>query len=51
LYSQQGYEVKMVMWLSLKELDYINLPMMLKAYPSKTFFFWSWSANRFGNHR
>jgi opacity protein-like surface antigen len=37
LYSQQGYEIKDANGFTQK-LDYINLPILLKAYPSKNFF-------------
>lgn len=38
LYSQQGYEIKDANGTFTQKLDYINLPIMLKAYPSKNFF-------------
>jgi hypothetical protein len=37
LYSQQGYEIKDANGTFTK-LDYINLPILLKAYPSKFLF-------------
>jgi hypothetical protein len=38
MYSQQGYEIKDANGTFTQKLDYINLPLMLKAYPSKNFF-------------
>jgi len=38
LYSQQGYEIKDASGTFKQKLDYINFPVMLKAYPSKNFF-------------
>lgn len=38
LYSQQGYEITDSNGTFTQKLDYINLPLMLKAYPSKNFF-------------
>ncbi|MEZ7498617.1 porin family protein [Flavobacterium sp. Arc3] len=38
MYSQQGYEIKDVNGTFTQKLNYINLPVMLKAYPSKNFF-------------
>jgi hypothetical protein len=38
VYSQQGYEIKDANGTFTQKLDYINLPIMLKAYPSKNFF-------------
>ena len=38
MYSQQGYEIKNANGTFTQKLDYINLPIMLKAYPSKNFF-------------
>ncbi|WP_369764870.1 porin family protein [Flavobacterium sp. WC2429] len=38
MYSQQGYEIKDANGTFTQKLDYINLPVMLKAYPSKNFF-------------
>lgn len=38
MYSQQGYEIKNSSGTFTQKLDYINLPVMLKAYPSKNFF-------------
>lgn len=38
LYSQQGYEIADSNGTFTQKLDYINLPLMLKAYPSKNFF-------------
>lgn len=38
LYSQQGYEIKDANGTFTQKLNYINLPIMLKAYPSKNFF-------------
>ncbi|RDI55019.1 porin family protein [Flavobacterium glaciei] len=39
MYSQQGYEITNSSGTFTQKLDYINLPLMLKAYPSKNFFF------------
>jgi hypothetical protein len=44
LYSQQGYEIKDE-WNVYSKLNYINLPIMLKAYPSKTSS-WGGTTNR-----
>jgi hypothetical protein len=38
MYSQQGYEIKDGNVTFTQKLDYINLPVMFKAYPSKNFF-------------
>ncbi|WP_283635580.1 porin family protein [Aquaticitalea lipolytica] len=38
LYSQQGYELKDGGGTYTQKLNYINLPLMLKAYPSDNFF-------------
>lgn len=38
MYSQQGYEIKTGNGTFTQKLDYINLPVMLKAYPSKNVF-------------
>lgn len=38
LYSQQGYKITNSSGTFTQKLDYINLPVMLKAYPSKNFF-------------
>lgn len=38
MYSQQGYEITNSSGTFTQKLDYINLPIMLKAYPSKNFF-------------
>ncbi len=38
LYSQQGYEVKFNNATFTQKLNYINLPILLKAYPSKNFY-------------
>ncbi|MEP3837911.1 MAG: porin family protein [Algibacter sp.] len=38
MYSQQGYEIKDDSGTFTQKLDYINLPVMLKIYPSETFF-------------
>lgn len=38
MYSQQGYEIKDGNGTFTQKLDYINLPLMLKAYPSRNFF-------------
>jgi hypothetical protein len=38
MYSQQGYEIKDGNGSFTQKLDYINLPLMLKAYPSRNFF-------------
>ncbi|MBC5838755.1 porin family protein [Flavobacterium muglaense] len=37
-YSQQGYEIKNASGTFTQKLDYINLPIMLKVYPSQNFF-------------
>ncbi len=38
MYSQQGYEIEDANGTFTQKLNYINLPLMLKAYPSKNFF-------------
>lgn len=38
VYSQQGYEIKNNGGTFTQKLNYINLPIMLKAYPSNSFF-------------
>lgn len=38
MYSQQGYEITNSSGTFTQKLDYINLPLMLKAYPSKKIF-------------
>ena len=38
LYSQQGYEIEDGGGTFTQKLNYINLPFMFKAYPSKSFF-------------
>lgn len=38
MYSQQGYQIKNGNTTFTQKLDYINLPIMFKAYPSKNFF-------------
>jgi hypothetical protein len=38
LYSQQGYEITNSSGTFTQKLNYINLPVMLKAYPTKNFF-------------
>jgi hypothetical protein len=38
MYSQQGYEIKTGSGTFTQKLDYINLPVMLKAYPTKNVF-------------
>lgn len=38
LYSQQGYELKDSSGTFTQKLDYINLPLLLKIYPSNNFF-------------
>lgn len=38
LYSQQGYELKDSNGTFTQKLDYINLPVMFKAYPSTNIF-------------
>jgi hypothetical protein len=38
LYSQQGYEIKNSNGTFTQKLNYINLPLMLKAYASQNFF-------------
>ncbi|MDI6050328.1 porin family protein [Flavobacterium sp. XS2P24] len=38
MYSQQGYEITNSSGTFTQKLDYINLPLMLKAYPSENFF-------------
>jgi hypothetical protein len=38
MYSQQGYKITNSGGTFTQKLDYINLPVMLKAYPSRNFF-------------
>ncbi|MFV8393378.1 porin family protein [Flavobacterium sp. LB2P6] len=38
MYSQQGYKITNSSGTFTQKLDYINLPLMLKAYPSRNFF-------------
>jgi len=38
MYSQQGYKITNSSGTFTQKLDYINLPTMLKAYPTKNFF-------------
>ncbi len=38
MYSQQGYEITNSSGTFTQKLNYINLPLMLKAYPSKNLF-------------
>lgn len=38
IYSQQGYVIKNSSGTFTQKLNYINLPLMLKAYPSQNFF-------------
>ena len=38
MYSQQGYQITNSSGTFTQKLDYINFPLMLKAYPSKNFF-------------
>lgn len=38
LYSQQGYELKDDSGTFTQKFDYINLPLLLKIYPSENFF-------------
>lgn len=38
MYSQQGYKITNNGETFTQKLDYINLPIMLKAYPTKNFF-------------
>ncbi|MFV5687867.1 porin family protein [Flavobacterium sp. ZT3R25] len=38
MYSQQGYVIKDSNGTFTQKLNYINLPLMLKAYPSQNFF-------------
>ncbi|MBC3757627.1 PorT family protein [Hyunsoonleella sp. SJ7] len=38
LYSQQGYELKDNSGTFTQKLDYINLPLLLKIYPSDNFY-------------
>ncbi len=38
LYAQQGYEVKDNSGTFTQKLDYINMPLLLKLYPSNNFF-------------
>lgn len=38
MYSQQGYKITNANGTFTQQLDYINLPIMLKAYPSPNFF-------------
>jgi hypothetical protein len=46
LYSQQGYKITNSSGTFTQKLDYINLPIMLKAYPSKKISFEAWSTNK-----
>ncbi|MDD7884819.1 porin family protein [Flavivirga sp. 57AJ16] len=39
LYSQQGYEIEDNSGTFTQKLDYINLPLLLKIYPNRNFFF------------
>lgn len=38
MYSQQGYKITNNSGTFIQKLNYINLPVMLKVYPSKNFF-------------
>ncbi|WP_417619554.1 porin family protein [Oceanihabitans sediminis] len=38
LYSQQGYEVEYATGTFTQKLDYINVPLMFKVYPTNNFF-------------
>ncbi|MBT8375739.1 MAG: PorT family protein [Winogradskyella sp.] len=38
IYSQQGYEIRDGSGTFKQKLNYLNLPLMLKAYPSEHFF-------------
>ncbi len=38
LYSQQGYELQDNGGIFTQKLDYLNLPLLLKMYPSENFF-------------
>ncbi|MFV8337124.1 porin family protein [Flavobacterium sp. RSP29] len=38
MYSQQGYKITNSSGTFTQKLNYINLPLMLKAYPSRNFF-------------
>lgn len=38
IYSQQGYEIEDANGTFTQKLNYINLPLMLKVYPSQNFF-------------
>lgn len=38
MYSQQGYQIKNSNGTFTQKLNYINLPLMFKLYPSKNFF-------------
>ena len=38
MYSQQGYEIRTDSGTFTQKLNYINLPLMFKAYPSQNFF-------------
>lgn len=38
LYSQQGYEIKDNGGTFTQKLDYINMPLMFKAYPTNSFY-------------
>jgi hypothetical protein len=37
MYSQQGYKITNANGTFTQQLDYINLPIMLKAYPAPNF--------------
>jgi opacity protein-like surface antigen len=39
MYSQQGYEVENPNYRLTQRLNFINLPLMLKVYPVKSFYF------------
>jgi len=39
LYSQQGFEIENSLGTFTQKVNYINLPAMLKIYPTKNFFF------------
>jgi hypothetical protein len=47
-YSQQGYEITNSSGTFTQKINYINLPLMLKAYPSQIFSR-SWTTNRISN--
>lgn len=38
-YSQQGYVVENSNFKLTQKIDYLNIPLMLKLYPTKTFYF------------